>query len=178
MILLDTETTGLTEISVAPLDSQPRVLELFARRVDDQTLETQSELHFMCSPGIPIPEKVTQITGITDDMVKGERRFAAHYLELAQFFLGETILVAHNLPYDRTVLLHELTRIDKITQFPWPYVHICTVERSQDLTNKYLTLTNLYIHYYGTDPHQLHRGAGDVDILHAVVRAMRKEGRL
>lgn len=178
MILLDTETTDLNQIGIVPLDAQPRIIEVGLMKVNDRTLKEEDRLTFLVNPGIPIPEKVTKITGLTDADVVGAKRFPAHYLSLVNFFLGERILVGHNLPYDVAMFKHELTRMDKLLMFPWPYQHICTVERTQDLTGKFRSLTDLYLHYFKKDPEQTHRGMGDVEILYAVVKAMRKEGRL
>lgn len=181
MILFDTETTGLPELSVKPVETQPRIIEMAFKKIDWETLEEVDRFVTLVHPGpdfTALDPKITEITGLTFEDLKGARRFPAHYTRLCDFFLGERTLIAHNLPFDAAMLRYELTRIGREFQFPWPCEHICTAERSQDLTGKYISLTNLYTHYYGVDPGQQHRGMGDVDILHDVVRAMRKEGRL
>lgn len=178
MVVLDTETTNLPEISVAPLSSQPRIMEFAAIKVDAGTLEEISRTAFLVNPGIPIPSKSTQITGISDADVKGAPSFAACVGKITEFFLGARFLVAHNLPFDRGVLTYELTRIDRVTRFPWPPEQICTVENSQDIAGHYLSLSDLYTHYFGVSPNQTHRGLGDVEILLKVIRAMREEDRL
>lgn len=178
MILFDTESTGLHEIMAAPLERQPRIIEFAARKISDQSLETIDEIQFLINPGIPIPSKNVEITGITDEMVKGAKRFAGYFVTIADFFLGERVLVGHNLPYDVQIMVWELRRIDRETKFPWPIQHLCTIELTQDLNGKYHSLTDLYVHYFGTNPAQQHRAMGDVNILHEVVKAMRKEKRL
>jgi len=179
MILADTESTGLHEITAAPLERQPRIIEIALRKIDDKTLKLKEDFQTLINPGIPIPAKNVEITGITDEMVKDAKRFAAWFNTLVDFFLGEQILVGHNLPYDVQIMLWELTRIDKITKFPWPPVHYCTVELTQDLSGKYFNLNDLYVHYYGHPPeHKAHRAMADVITLHEVVKAMRKEKRL
>lgn len=178
MILLDTETTGLPDISVAPLDAQPRIIELAAVKLNAVNLKKVAEINFLCDPGMSVPPEVTKITGLRTEDVKGKGSFARHLPFLIDFFLGTKYLVAHNLPFDREMIAFELKRIDRLLNFPWPPEHICTVERSQDISGNYISLTNLYIHYFGEDPGQKHRGAGDVEILYEVVRKMREEGRL
>jgi DNA polymerase-3 subunit epsilon len=178
MILLDTETTGLPDISITPLDAQPRIIELAAWKIDPVSFRKIGEINFLCDPGVPIPAKVTEITGITDADVKGKPSFARMLPILTDFFLGTKYMVAHNLPFDRQMIGWELERIGRSFQFPWPPEHICTVERSQDISGKFTSLTDLYVHYYGMDPGQKHRGEGDVAILYEVVKKMREEGRL
>lgn len=178
MILMDTETTALAKESIAKLAVQPRIIELSAWKINEKTLKVEEKYHALMNPGIPIPPEVTKITGLTDEMVKGKKGFAGNYIELARFILGEWTIVAHNLPYDRSVLAHELARIDRALAFPWPPHHICTVEQSQDIRGHYLSLSDLYAHYYGSAPGQIHRADSDVEILYKVVCKMRKEGRL
>ena len=94
-IYLDTETTGMDadedeiiELALVPFEFDKagniyRILPAYNAFRD---------------PGIPIPEFITQITGITDDMVKGQS------IDLAQVskMLSESVIViAHNARFDR-----------------------------------------------------------------------------
>src|SRR6185312_12803109 len=88
MIVLDTETTGLPEPELVPLDQQPHIIEFGAIKLNDDTLEQVDQMHFMVNPGIPIPPIITKITGITDADVHGKKKFASAVLPLSEFFLG------------------------------------------------------------------------------------------
>jgi DNA polymerase III epsilon subunit-like protein len=178
VIVLDTETTELVENTLVPLDQQPRIIQLCAAKLDDETLEEVARLKFMCNPGVPIPAEVTKITGFTDADVKDKPKFARYYPQLVDFFFGERTLVAHNLPYDRKLLSYELMRLDKLIQFPWPPEHICTVEATADISGKYLKLTELYEMLTGTKLAQTHHADDDVDALVVCVRKLREHGRL
>jgi DNA polymerase III epsilon subunit-like protein len=125
-----------------------------------------------------VPPEVTKITGISDETLKDAKPFSAHYRELCEFYLGETTLVAHNAKFDTSVMSCELTRLGKLTQFPWPWIHICTVERSQSLQNKYMRLEALHRHYFNEDPAQKHRALDDVYLLIKVAKRMREDGLL
>lgn len=159
------------------MERQPKIIELAGRRLDENGDTTN--LNFLCNPGIPIPKKNVEITGITDEMVKTAKRFPAHYSDVVELFLGCRTFIAHNLAYDKQVMVWELTRIGKEFQFPWPPNNICTVEHTQDMQGKYKSLSDLYLLYYGEAPNfTTHRAMNDVEILHAVVNAMLKEGRI
>lgn len=183
MILLDTETTGLLGPSSTPLKEQPYIIEVGAVKVDDETLKPRGKkqsLSFLIKPPVlPLPEKITQITGITDkDLVK-QKPFAAFYPQLCDFFLGESILVAHNAPFDAGMLSVELSRMGKRIHFPWPSQHWCTAERTAYLNTaqggKYFKLEGLYRFLFNKDPKQTHRALEDVELLLQCVRALRKK---
>jgi DNA polymerase III epsilon subunit-like protein len=176
MIVLDTETTGLLEPEAAPLSKQPYIVDFAAVKLDDKTLERVESIEFLAKPAIPMSPEAVEITGITDEMLKGELPFAASYMILVNFFLGETTLVAHNLPFDRGCLEMELRRMGRLTRFPWPFNHLCTVELTKDITGKFSKQSHVYLHYFGEDPAQEHRAMSDVKQLCDIIRAMRKEG--
>jgi DNA polymerase III subunit epsilon len=109
-VALDTETTGLFPI-------MHRLVEVGAVRfrLDGQELATFQTL---INPEIPIPKDVQHVHGITDRMVRGKPTI--EYV-LPQFieFLGhhDTILLAHNAPFDLGFLAMALTRL-RITYPP------------------------------------------------------------
>lgn len=176
MILFDTETTGLVEPMATPLSKQPHIIEFAAIRLDDRTLEEddpEDYVHFLCKPPIPLPEIITKITGLTDKDLAGEKPFAAYYPDLCQFFFGEEKICAHNLPFDRSLLTFELMRMDRLTQFPWPYKHICTVDCSLSIKGRRMKQEELYLMATGKPADQTHRALDDVRQLAEVVRWLR-----
>ena len=103
MIVFDLETTGLPKAEGSALDIQPRIIEFGAIKLDDDLKEVD-RIEFFCNPGHPLDPIITKITGITDDELKDEKPFVAHFQQVCEFFLGEATLVAHNLPFDRKIL--------------------------------------------------------------------------
>lgn len=180
MILIDNETTGLKEVSTVPSDQQPRIIEFAALQLDNKSLKEKGAFHFLIHPGkgISLSDDIVKITGITDAMLRGQPPFAGRYETIVNFFLGESMLVAHNLPFDRDVLALDLARIGRQYQFPWPPHHRCTAELTQDIKGKYLRQQDLYEHYMGKPANQTHRALDDVRQLAEIVRCMRKEGRI
>ena len=102
-IVTDTETTGHQA-------EDGRIIEIAAVRVvDGQIVDRFSRL---INPGRSIPSRITQLTGITTGMVFNQPNAAAvlpSYLE----FLGDGVLVAHNLSFDLGFINAELRRIGK-----------------------------------------------------------------
>jgi len=177
MIIFDLETTGLPKAEGSDLDIQPKIIEFGAIKLDDDLKEV-SRLQFLCNPREKIEEKITKITNITDDMVANEKPFIAYYKELCDFFLGERELVAHNLPFDSKILRFELERIDKLTKFPWPFEHICTLEICQKVWGQRMKLGDIHEKLFGEKITDAHRSISDVEATWRIVEWYKKEGHL
>ncbi len=101
--VFDTETTGL----------EPRinrVVEAGAIRFDVRGIN--SRFNVLINPGVPMPPEVTKINGITDAMLKGQPDASVAIPDFARF-LGTTVLIAHNAPFDVNFINAELSRIGK-----------------------------------------------------------------
>ena len=176
MIVFDLETTGLPKAEGSELDLQPKIIEFGAIRFTDGNFEEYDRLEFMCNPGHNLDPKITKITGISD--LKDKKPFIHHYKDLCKFFLGETSMAAHNLPFDRKVLRFELERLDKVTKFPWPMEHICTVEVGQSVWGKMRKLGDIYEELFGKKIEGAHRSLNDVEATIEIIKWYKKEGHI
>ena len=173
-IIFDTETTGLIKPDANNLKDQPYITEFYGVKP-----ETGEKLHLLMKPPVPLSAEITRITGLTNEMLEGKPSFADCYGQLAGFFLGTHTLVAHNLAFDRSMMANELLRIDKVLNFPWPYDHICTVERSMYIEQRRLNLTRL--HEYATGQSEIpdaHRAFGDVNALVKCYLWLQEQGKI
>ena len=188
MIVFDLETTGLPKAEGSDLDIQPRIIEFGAIKLNDEqlynglgsagTLKEIDRLEFFCNPGHMLDPKITKITGITDEMLKDEKPFVAYYKKLCEFFLGEEHIFAHNLPFDRKILKFELERLDKLTKFPWPYNHICTVEVGESVWGKKKKLGDIHEELFGAKIDGAHRSINDVEATVRIIEWYIKEGHI
>lgn len=174
MIFFDTETTSLITNTVMPLKQQPKIIEFAAMKVDNQTLEILDEFEQLINPGEPISDEVTKITSITNEMLEDQPTFPLVYPKLVDFFLGQQTMVAHNLGFDRSILEFELQRIDCLTKFPWPSHHICSIEITEHLQGKRLSLTNLHKHLFDVEQAEAHRAMPDVRTMFRCYRELIK----
>ena len=177
MIIFDLETTGLPKAEGSDLILQPKIIEFGAVKLDGDFHETE-KLEFFVNPGMQLDPKITKITGITYYMLKDEKPFIAYYKILAEWFCGEKIVVAHNLPFDRKVLRFELERYDKLTKFPWPYEHLCTVEIGETVWGKKRKLGEIYSEITGKEHKGAHRSIADVRATAEIVRWYASKGHL
>jgi len=102
-VAFDTETTGLHPMV-------HRLVEIGAIRFRLDGRETTT-FQSLINPQIPIPLDVQQVHGITNRMVRGQPtvdQILPRFIE----FLGEsdTILLAHNVPFDLSFLAMALIR--------------------------------------------------------------------
>lgn len=174
LIFFDTETTGFVKAGAASLDSQPKIVEFAAIKTDEE-LNVLEEIEFMCNPGYSMPADATKANGITDEMLKDKLPFHTYYQQLVDFFLGSGKLIAHNVNFDVDLLRFELMRMGKLLRFPWPYKHICTVERSMYIEGKRMNLGKLYKLATGKDIEGAHRAMNDVKALVECYRFLRTE---
>ena len=167
----DTETTGLLKAQDAPLDQQPYITELYAYKfsLDTETGEFKPLAQFdhLIKPPVPLSAKITDITGITNEMLADKPEFCEVFEEYAEFTTGTDMLVAHNLTFDKGMIGNEMKRIGKEFCFPWPRMNVCTVEHSMYIEQRRMTLTNLHKLATGNHIQNAHRASNDV---HALVR--------
>ncbi len=99
--VLDIETTGLKPGSAG-------ITEIAAIRVGNGRFG--EEFHTLLNPGRRIPPMITQLTGITDEMVRDQPRIDTIFSQF-HTFLGSTVLVAHNADFDVNFLNFDAQRL-------------------------------------------------------------------
>lgn len=151
-VLVDIETTGLS-----PYYSE--IIEIGALKVrDNKVIDTFSTL---IKPDNIINENITNLTGITNEMVE----YAPNILEvlkLFESFIGDNILIAHNAKFDIAFLNNNFV---KHLGYPLINRYIDTLY----LSRKYLP--NLKSHklqtladYFNINYNGAHRGLRDCEI--------------
>lgn len=176
-IALDTETTGLLLPSIAPLEKQPKIIELAIIKLsfggdeivvgqDGAEVPRVTEKSWLINPGEPLSADIVRITGLKDDDLKGQPRFAEIAEEVTEHFIGVTGMIAHNLSFDLGMLVNELKRLGKETAFPYPPKQLCTViHYSQTLFGRRAKLTEVYQRVLGRPLPQKHRALDDTRAL-------------
>lgn len=166
VIIFDTETTGLLLPSAAPLDKQPRIIELGAVRVSEHAV--LGELSQLLNPEIEISAEITKITGITNEDLVGKPTFREFLPQLVDFFVGADMLICHNAPFDSGMLRNELKRAG-IEDFPWPKEIVCTAQEYTATMGKRPTLKALYEKVIGVPLAQTHRALDDAMAVYEVL---------
>jgi DNA polymerase III epsilon subunit-like protein len=124
-----------------------------------------------------ISDIITKITGLTNRDLDDQQTFSYHYPKLCEFFLGADTVIAHNLTFDLSLLKFELQRMGKQWAFPYPYKHICTVEKTMSIKGYRLNLGKLHKHLTGEDHlNGAHRAMADVEALTRCAKKLREQG--
>ena len=162
--VFDFETNGLTRHPDAPLERQPKAIEFGGALVDEEG-EILDTLEVLIDPGVPLEPIITKITGLTDEDLKGQKTFPEVAPLLRAFFERADVMVAHNLPFDKSVLTYELRRHGLEQGWPWPAGQMCTVEEHVAEWGRRPKLLELFEHYVGAPLAQTHRALDDVRAL-------------
>jgi len=94
IVALDIETTGLDP-------QKDAIIEIGAVRFSGRRIE--GEWSTLINPGRPIPPYITQLTGITDQMVLQAPPIKAVLADLAQF-AGDSPILGHSIAFDLSFL--------------------------------------------------------------------------
>ncbi|MCL2486342.1 MAG: PolC-type DNA polymerase III, partial [Oscillospiraceae bacterium] len=122
-VVFDLETTGLSPVS-------ERITEIGAVAVDGG--EVVDEFSTLVDPQMSIPYKVTELTGITNEMVKGaptEDAAIPKFFEFIKKTGGDCVLVAHNADFDMGFINAACDRLGVVP----PAVYLDTVSLSRAL---------------------------------------------
>lgn len=137
--------------------------------------EIVGQFQTFVNPGTPIPYFITELTGITDEMVFDSPSIDETFPTLLEF-LGsehETVFVAHNAPFD----LSFLKAAAVMHEYPWPkFVVIDTAKLARRVLSRD-EVTNCKLgtlaEYFSATVSPTHRALDDalatVDVLHALI---------
>jgi len=167
MVVFDIETTGLDNRSCG-------ITEIGAVLVRDG--EVLDRFDTFVDPGMPIPPAISELTGITDEMVKGAPT-PGEALKRFLDFAGDRVLIAHNANFD-TGFLRVVSQKEKIP-FPNTYLDTVALSRYVNPELKKHKLDAIAEHYKLGDFNH-HRAADDAEMLARVFFVMcdrlREEG--
>lgn len=98
VVLVDVETTGTDPMRDEVIDVALITIEVDARGEITGLVNKGEALR---DPGMPIPEAITQLTGLTDDDVRGK---VIDLDRLERVLAGADVLIAHNCRFDAAFL--------------------------------------------------------------------------
>lgn len=151
-IVFDIETTGLSALN-------NKITEIGAVRIKDG--EILEKFNTFANPGVHIPEEITRLTGITDDMVAGapgQKEAVEAFLD----FAGGKMLIAHNAGFDVSFI--RKVSDDNGLKFENPYLDTVSMSRyvNPELSKHKL---DVLADYFGLGDFNHHRASDDAEML-------------
>jgi len=151
-VCFDIETTGLSA-------RQDKITEIGAVKIKDGQI--MERFNTFVNPQMHIPSKITELTGITDDMVRDaplEPEAVRSFLD----FCGDSVLAAHNASFDTSFIKTSCQRLN----IPYTYTSIDTVAIARALLPgiKNCKLDTV-AKYLGLNDFNHHRAKDDAEIL-------------
>jgi len=120
-VAVDVETTGrdnqkddIIQFSAVPFEFAPETGRIYA---------VGEALTYLEDPGVPVPDEITQLTGISTEAVRGQHIDEAAVSALVH---PAELIIAHNAQFDRGFLerrlpvFRDLAWADTLTEVPWP----------------------------------------------------------
>jgi DNA polymerase-3 subunit epsilon len=119
-LFVDTETTGLDPARDAIIELA--LVPFTYCEGDGSICAVGPAASWLEDPGRPIPAPVTELTGITDAMVRGQR---IDEVAVAGLLAGASLVIAHNARFDRPFVERRLGGFDalpwacSVSEIPW-----------------------------------------------------------
>ncbi len=161
-IIFDIETTGLSPKTCG-------ITQIGALKYVGG--EIVGKFDTFVNPNMPIPANITELTGITDDMVKDapcEKDAVSSFLE----FCGDSMLVAHNANFDASFIRR--VALDNEIPFNNPYLDTVAVSRYINSDLKKHTLDTL-AKYYDLGEFDHHKADADTEMLAKIFECMSRK---
>jgi DNA polymerase-3 subunit epsilon len=159
IIFFDLETTGINIAS-------DRIVEISYLRVDLNGHETEKTLRV--NPGMPIPEKATEIHGITDEDVRDAPGFNEIAKSLARDFEGCDLAGYNSVRFDIPLLAEEFLRAGvDIDLKRKKFVDVQVIFMKMEPR----TLSAAYKFFTGGELNEAHSAAADTRATYEVLQA-------
>ncbi len=157
--VLDLETTGFSAVT-------EKITEVGIMKVKDG--EVIDGFACFVNPEKHIPQRVTEVTNITDEMVKDAETIDKVFPKILEFIEG-SVLVAHNAPFD----IGFLKQNAKVLGYEFDYTYLDTLSLAKDLFPDYKKYKlGKIAENLGIKVEVAHRALDDVDTTVKVFRVM------
>ena len=161
-IVFDLETTGLNPVSC-------KIIEIGAVKISKgQVVEVYDKF---VNPECPIPEDITELTSITDDMVSDADTIDKVLPEFLEF-VGNRLMIAHNADFDMGFVRVAAKNLD----IPFKNPSLDTVALSRYLNPELKKhKLNILAEHYGLGDFHHHRASDDAEMLAMIFFEMCKQ---
>ena len=164
LIVFDTETTGLSA-------SEDTLIQVSAQKIDPETFKTLEKFDVIINPMRPVSEKITEITGYTNEFLATKLPEEFVFIDIFNFFGENPIVAGYNVDFDIRFMKACYQRNGKFFE-PDDVIDVlgiarATLRKGKDIANHKLGTVATY---YGVDSDlTFHEAQDDVT---ATIRVM------
>jgi len=155
-VVLDLETTGFA----------PPMAQVTEVAMISITGDAEERFETLVDPGMPIPAKITELTGITNEMVRGKPTMREVVPIIAGVLQG-SLFVAHNVPFDWAFISHAWR---EYYQVPLQMPSMCTLRLSRQFLGLATNKLGAVAQHFGVKLNDAHRAMGDTLALKGVLK--------
>ena len=153
-VCFDFETTGFSAVT-------ERIIEIGAVKISKEG-KISEEFSTFVNPEKKIPSKVSELTGITDDMVKNAPKEFEAIKKFIDYCSDSPILIAHNAMFDVSFLKAALSRCNLTFDFKFiDTIPLCKSKISVIKNYKLSTIAQ----YFNLSDFEFHRACDDARAL-------------
>jgi DNA polymerase-3 subunit alpha (Gram-positive type) len=150
------------DVECTDFSNESRIIEIGATGFEFDGLTVQYiEFQSFVNPHIPIPPKIIELTGITDEMVRDAPEDEEVFEKFDQWLDGVKVIGMHNAKFDTRIIRHNFFRVNKSFNQYEQRIR-CTLEMSKAAK---LPITSMKLgevaNYLGYKNEQAHRALAD-----------------
>lgn len=164
-VVVDIETTGLTPSS--------EIIEVCALHIVDGNVVDKYNSLIDYPERKSLPKKITELTGVTLDMMREEGGYVEDVLQKLKNFIGNKVIVCHNAKFDLNFLIKKMDKYinDSLYNDFIDTLYISREFLSDELSNHKLpTIAK----HFNIDTTNLHRAEGDCIITYQVYENLKE----
>lgn len=162
-VVMDLETTGLDY-------DNDRIIEVGLLKINGDAIGDQFQCFVQC--GKSIPEEVTKLTGITNEMIEKEGIKEETVLEKIQEFVGNDLVVGYNVQFDMNFIQRLGERAGKNVTIKKTRDVLQLVRRKIDDLDNYQLKT--VAEYFSLNTRNMHRALTDCELTYGVYLELNK----
>lgn len=156
MIILDLETTGFSHRS-------DKIIEVAALKVEAS--KVVGIFHTLVNPQRPLSQEIKDLTGLSDEDLRGAPYFHSVAVDLLKFMKGQKI-IGYNVSFDKRFLVANSSKF-----IGFVYVDFLKYVRSLNLGFPNNKMRTVAVHL-GIKISPNHTARGDVDTLHGLIKKL------
>ncbi len=126
IVVFDIETTGFS-----PIDNDTIEFAAVVLKAEGETFRVMNTENVFVKPRGPIPQKITDLTNITDEMIRNDSVSPQHLSTIIEdLFTKDSLIVAYNIQFDIGFVYEVMKRHNPSFQFTADVLDLLTVYRA------------------------------------------------